>query len=90
MDRTFCNLFSHQLFEKMFLKRCMMTLGIKAEIGQSMSLIKQRFSGLAWIPISRTRVLHVSAALEGKLAQIEVSLSTLLLLHLWRLCVLIT
>ena len=32
----------------------------------------------------------MSAASEGKLVQIEVSLLTLLLLHLWRLCVLIT
>ena len=49
---------------------------------RTMLLIKQRFFWSGMETYNRTRLHHVSAASEGKLVQIEVSLSTLLLLNL--------
>ena len=44
---------------------------------RTISFIKQRFSGLARIPISRTRLHQVSPASEGKLVKIEKKLDNI-------------
>ena len=56
----------------------------------TMSLIKQRFFWPGMDTYIKNKVASCECCNRRKLVQTEVSLSTLLLLHLWRLCVLIT